>query len=182
VTMQLVHEGNKLYLLGKRKNELGGSEYYHYKGHLGANIPKPQLAEVKKQLYAVIDAINEGLIVSAHDISEGGVATTLVEMALGGRAEGEKGVSISLDEMSEDELMVYQLLFSETGGFVLEVPVEKEQDFVALMKKYEYVDYVHIGEVTDQKTIEIKHNNKAVVDISLDKAKKAWWEGLREKL
>ncbi len=182
VTMQLVHEGNKLYLLGKRKNELGGSEYYNLKGHLGANIPKPQLSEVKKQLYAVIDAINEGLVVSAHDISEGGVATTLVEMALGGRAEGKKGVLVSLDAMSDDDLMAYQLLFSETGGFVLEVPTEKEQDFIEMMGKYELTNYADIGRVTDKETIEIKHNQEMVVNIPLAKAKKAWWEGLREKL
>ena len=172
VTMQFKKAGNLLYLIGKRKNELGGSEYYRLHGELGANVPKPDLNGAKQQIYAVIDAINEGLVVSAHDISEGGIAVTLSEMALGGRAEGELGCNVSLSNACEGELKNYQKLFSETGGFVVEVQKGKESEFESKC------DCVRIGEVTEESKIVIDD----VVDLELSEAKKAWWDGLREKL
>src|SRR5690242_12537036 len=49
VTMQFKKAGSGLYLIGERKNELGGSEYYRLQGELGANVPKPDFQEVQKE-------------------------------------------------------------------------------------------------------------------------------------
>ncbi|MBA4336951.1 phosphoribosylformylglycinamidine synthase subunit PurL [bacterium] len=192
VTMHLKGEGNSLFLLGERKNELGGSEYYRIRGELGANVPKPNLEEAKKQIYAVIDAIDSGFILAAHDISEGGLAATVCEMALGGRAEGSLGCEISLDGVCGEAgaggaggagaasgakvLKNYQKLFSETGGFVVEVAHGKEEEFAKMC------DCVLLGKVTSTPKIVVRNAGDTVVDLPLSEAKEAWWGGLRKKL
>ena len=104
---------SNIVLVGERKNELGGSVYYELNNELGKNVPKPDLKEVKSQIFALIDCIKSGLILSCHDISDGGIACALSEMTF----KNQIGANINIDsELRED-----QALFSETGGFLLEI-------------------------------------------------------------
>ncbi len=83
ITMELKAPGDKLYLIGPRFDELGGSEYYKTMfGVMGANVPIVRFDLERSMIYAVIDAIDEGLLAAAHDISNGGLAATVMEMAL----------------------------------------------------------------------------------------------------
>ena len=78
--MSFKSPGSKIFMIGKRKNELGGSLYYSLHKELGANVPNPNIDEVKDQIYAITDSIDRDLINACHDISDGGVAVTLSEM------------------------------------------------------------------------------------------------------
>jgi phosphoribosylformylglycinamidine synthase len=182
ITMQLKKAGSKLYLLGARKNELGGSEYYRLNGELGANVPKPDLEEVKNQIYALTDAVSEGVVLSAHDISEGGIAVTLSEMALGGRAEGKLGVEVNIENVSNEDLKSFQELFSETGGFVIEVAADGRDAFLAACEKNGVKNIFKIGEVVDESTIVVRDGDTELINLPLSDAAKAWYGGLREKM
>jgi len=185
VTMQFKKAGSKIYLLGMRKNELGGSEYYRLKGHTGANVPEADFPEVQKEIYVMVDAISGGLVSAAHDISEGGVAVAVSEMAFGGWAEGKIGAQINLDSIplkdgrGENEEVVK--LFSETGGFICEVPASKSKQFEALCKKHELTPY-EIGKTTTAADLVFKNGSKKLIDLALPKAAERWMNGLREKL
>ncbi|MBU1446454.1 phosphoribosylformylglycinamidine synthase subunit PurL [Patescibacteria group bacterium] len=181
-TMQLKNAGSAIYLLGKRKNELGGSEYYRLLGELGANVPNADLGEAKSQIYSMVDAVDAGFVLAAHDISEGGIATTLVEMALGGRADGNKGLNISLSACGEDGINSMQKLFSETGGFVVEVAKENRDKFKEICSRNGVKEIFEIGEVTSDGQILIENDGVDIVTISLEQAKNAWLNGLRDKL
>ncbi len=172
VKMQFKQSGSKLYMLGGRHNELGGSEYYRLKGELGANIPKPHLAEAKAQIYSMVDAVAAGCVNAAHDISEGGAAVTLAEMALGGRAEGKLGCKVELD----GDLPGHVRLFGQAGGFIVEV--NNDLEFTEICKKHGVGEIFEIGEVIDESVIEIKNLCK----VSIDDAKERWWNGLRKKM
>ncbi len=167
VTMQFKRAGHVLFLIGERKNELGGSEYYRLLGHLGANVPKPDFATVRAELKAVIAGIDQGLIVAAHDISEGGLAITLVEMMAGGRGKGELGCSIKLPGTLRPDLE----LFSETGGFVVEV--KDPEAFKAL-----YPAAIELGQVTEEPKFIIQE----LIDLPLNDLKNTWLTGLRNTL
>ncbi len=93
-------------------------------------------------------------------------------MALGGRAEGTLGCEVSLDEASDGDLKNYQKLFSETGGFVVEVAQGKEEEFEGRC------NCIRIGKVTSAPKIVVKD----LIDMDLSKARSVWWDGLREKL
>lgn len=147
---------------------------------LGANVPQPDLNEAKVQIYALTDAILEGLVLSAHDISEGGLAVTLSEMALGSHAQGRSGLVVDLDEVGEN-LKSHQKLFSETGGFIVEVAAENAEKFLEICSQQGVTEIYKIGNVSG-KNIAINNSGKKVIDLPLDKAANVWFNGLREKL
>ncbi|MEK6868611.1 MAG: AIR synthase related protein, partial [Nanoarchaeota archaeon] len=91
ITMKLKKEGSILMLAGNRKDELGGSVYYDINGKLGKNVPEINFEEHRNMVYAIIDCIENGLFLSCHDISDGGMFTAIAEMILGGNADGKIG-------------------------------------------------------------------------------------------
>ena len=155
-------------MVGERKDELGGSVYYSVFDQLGANIPKPNLEEMKNQIFALTDCIDDGLVLSCHDISDGGVASALSEMTIGN--------GIGCDVNIDSDLQTDKILFSETGGFILEVSSENVGAISTTFSKYE-LDVFHIGNTGG---IMIQLNS--VLDMYVFDAKEAWTNGLREKL
>ncbi|BDS49645.1 phosphoribosylformylglycinamidine synthase subunit PurL [Rhodoluna sp. KAS3] len=124
-------EGNNIYLLGVTKDELDGSvwsEVIH--GHLGGRPPVVDLAFEKQLAEAIAAASEQGLIASAHDLSEGGLAQALVESVL----RFNMGARVWLGEIMErDGVDRTAALFSESTGRVI-VSVGREDDvkFVGL--------------------------------------------------
>ena len=80
LSMDFQSSGSDILMVGERKDELGGSIYYQLLGELGANVPKPDFVEVRSQIFAITDCAEGGLILSCHDISDGGIATSIAEM------------------------------------------------------------------------------------------------------
>jgi len=157
-----------LMMIGERKNELGGSVYYSLYNELGANIPKPDLEEVKNQIFALTDCIDDGLVLSCHDISDGGIASALAELTFGNGT----GCNVNTD----GDLPNDQLLFSETGGFIVEVSSENVKAIITKFLEYG-LDIFEIGKTGGAS---IQMNN--VINISVNETKEAWINGLREKL
>ena len=155
-------------MIGERKNELGGSVYYSLYDEMGANVPKPNLEEVKNQIFALTDCIDGGLVLSCHDIADGGVASTLAEMTFG----NDIGCDINIDS----NLLNEKLLWSETGGFILEISLENV-DGIKTIFSHVALDVYEIGKTIGNL---IQINN--VVGLTVNKAKEAWTNGLREKL
>ncbi len=168
VPMHFQTSDSILIMAGERRDELGGSVFYSLHDELGANVPQPNLEEVKNQIFALTDCINEGLVLSCHDIADGGVASTVVEMTFGN--------GIGCDITINSDLPTDKILFSETGGFVLEVSPENADAVLSNFSKYES-DVFQVG-TTGSNTIQINR----VVDMVISDAKKTWANGLREKL
>lgn len=169
ITMHCKKAGSTLCLIGERKDECGGSVYYDLLGALGALLPKPILPEVEAAMFAMTDAIDAGLVLAAHDISDGGIATTLAEMSF----KNEIGCEVVIPS----DLTPDTILFGETGGFVIEVDplhVVAVRDICAKQN----VRLIEIGRTTAEKKL---HMNE-VIDIDLALAKEAWTNGLRDKL
>ena len=156
-------------MVGKRKDELGGSLYYNLFGELGANVPNPDLNEVKHQIYAITDCIDNKLIASCHDISDGGIAIALSEMTF----ENNIGCSVTIP----GELSIEKLLFSETGGFIIEVEDSKTDTVNKIFNKHN-ISLELIGKTTkDQKLI-----INDTINIEVEEMKRLWTNGLREKI
>jgi phosphoribosylformylglycinamidine synthase len=124
-------DGNNLYLLGETKDELDGSVWADVvHSHLGGRPPKVDLAYEKKLAELLHGASLQGLIASAMDLSEGGLAQTLTESVL----RFNMGARVWLTEICErDGVDRTSALFSESTGRVL-VSVGREDDvkFVGL--------------------------------------------------
>jgi phosphoribosylformylglycinamidine synthase len=134
-------EGHQLYLLGETEEELSGSEWANViHGHLGGRPPAVDL-EMEKQLADIlINASRDGLIDAAHDVSDGGVAQTLVESALRG------GVGARV--WAPDGLDPFLFLFAESAGrAVVAVPRTEEVRFTDMCTARRF-PHAKIGVIT----------------------------------
>jgi len=104
--------GNILVLTGRTKREFGGSHFNLVTGDESGTVPAPD-PTAPARYRRIHQLMHEGLVASAHDVSEGGLAVTLAEMAIGGNL----GIDAKLDDADE-----CTALFSESlGRIVLEV-------------------------------------------------------------
>jgi len=119
ITMDVKQAGNRLYVVGETRAELGGSLYNRKVGALGTQVPAPvpNAIQIMRALHA---AIRAGLVQSCHDLSEGGLAVAAAEMALAGRL----GLKIELNTLprSDDVHTDAVALFAESSSrFLVEV-------------------------------------------------------------
>ena len=119
------HDG--IFLLGATRDELGGSEYLKLRtGKVEGACPELRLDEELRLQACVREGIRMGLIRSAHDTSEGGLLTTVLESAFG----GSMGCQLLLTQGS---LRLDSLLFGETvGRIVVSVDPEGEASLATL--------------------------------------------------
>jgi len=169
VPMHFQKSDSVILMAGERRDELGGSVYYSLYDELGANVPEPNFEDVKNQIYALTDCIDDYLILSCHDISDGGVASALSEMTFGN--------GIGCDVKIETDLSLDKILFSETGGFILEVSVHNVTRVREGFSEYGQTIF-NIGKTNFSNSIKLNR----VINLDLDKAKNAWDDGLRKKL
>jgi phosphoribosylformylglycinamidine synthase len=119
-------DGALVYLLGETRDEFGGSEWMNVvHGYLGGQPPAVDFARERTLADLLIDAAREGLIDSAHDLSEGGLAQALVEACV----RGDVGARIVLPDGADP----FVLLFSEsTARAIVSVPRSSETQFTEM--------------------------------------------------
>ncbi|MBI2654736.1 phosphoribosylformylglycinamidine synthase subunit PurL [Candidatus Woesearchaeota archaeon] len=178
ITMKIKKEGTTLFLVGGRKEELGGSVYYDINNEIGAVVPIIDFEKERNMIYAIIDAINAGLLLSCHDISDGGLATTISEMILGGDAGGEIGAEINLDFTN---LRADKAIFSETSGFVFEVEDKNIQRLNDLFRFYK-LNLIKLGKTTREKNLVVNKQNKKLINLPISRLKEEWTKGFVEAL
>ncbi len=138
--------------LGNGQNRLGGSALAQVYGQVGDTSPDlddPQL--LTRTFTAVQQLVSDQLILSGHDRSDGGLATTLLEMAFSGNC----GIEIDLGRQND----ALAALFSEELGLAIEyLPIHEETIFSLLDKAA--VPYSVIGKTTKEKQISISIRNQ----------------------
>jgi phosphoribosylformylglycinamidine synthase len=148
-------ESKLIYIdLGNGKNRLGGTALAHVYNQLGSETPDvddPKL--LKRAFNAVQELIEKGLILSGHDRSDGGLITTLLEMAFSGNCGIEiQGLGVR-GQGSEKDIM--SALFSEELGLVIEyLPVDEDKIISVLNNSS--VPYEIIGRTLSEKRIIVK--------------------------
>ncbi|MFQ6613973.1 MAG: phosphoribosylformylglycinamidine synthase subunit PurL [Fidelibacterota bacterium] len=158
-----------LCLVGERKNECGGSVFYSLFNALGMKLPRPDMEELNRQVQALNGSIQAGLVRACHDISEGGLAVALAEMCF----PNDIGCAVTIPGGLPEPV----LLFSETGGFILELDAG---DVAAVRREFanQGVQLMEIGMTTDRNMLAIND----VIRLPVAEARKTWQEGLRNKL
>ncbi|MHB8966371.1 MAG: phosphoribosylformylglycinamidine synthase subunit PurL [Coriobacteriia bacterium] len=161
-TMSFKNEGDVVVLIGETGADLGGSEYLKFIHDVVAGRPPALDLDLEQAVQqTVIEAIAAGILSSAHDCSEGGIAITLAESCIAGGI----GADIHLDT----ELPPAIELFSETQSrIVVSVPEDRTEALVELCLAHE-VPYSVIGTVGGD-GLEIE----GMVSLSLDELRNAW--------
>jgi phosphoribosylformylglycinamidine synthase len=181
-TMDLKEPGNLILLAGWTRNELGGSHWAGLRGQDGGRVPQvvPDLGRALFQ--AVHAAIARRLVRSCHDLSEGGLAVALAEMAIAGGC----GVNVSLRDVAchEDSARDVILLFSESPSrFLLEV---RPEDFRVIADLFDDLPLGRLGEVTgplagaqSPRLTITGLDSSIVIDAAVNQLKSAWQRPLR---
>ncbi|MGD7008859.1 phosphoribosylformylglycinamidine synthase subunit PurL [Metabacillus sp. 84] len=161
-TQDFKEAGDCIYLLGETKPEFGGSELQKLvNGEISGKAPALDLEVEKARMSLLLQAIREGLVQSAHDAAEGGLAVALAESAFSG-----KGLGADV-ELTGDAVTA---LFSETQSrYILTVRPENKERFEEL------TNAAGIGQVTDNGKLTIRGSQgEQWVDLSIEKLEDAW--------
>ncbi|MGW8161266.1 MAG: phosphoribosylformylglycinamidine synthase subunit PurQ, partial [Desulfobulbales bacterium] len=170
ITPDLKHPGasNLIFIdLAYGKNRLGGTALAQVLGQLGHESPDlddPVL--LRHAFLAVQELIDCGLISAGHDRSDGGLITTVLEMAFSGNC----GLELFID--GDDSAL--EGLFSEELGLVVEC-LERDTQMVIQILRDEGVPYQNIGMTTPVPKITIHYNEETVLDEDM-RLLRQWWE------
>jgi len=169
VTTDFKKKGNFVYLIGtETKKEMGGSEYYKIMGIEGGRVPRTDADILKKSINGILSSISKEYIASCHDISEGGLAVCLAEMAIGGGI----GVSVDVSKVGKNLRPDFKIFSESNTRWVAEIKKERQKDFEKILKNKK-VFYVLIGEVKG-KNLVIKDNKKNVVELEIKTLTECW--------
>ena len=176
VTMDLKEPGNFLLLVGETRDELGGSHWAMVRGLEGGNVPRVDPEVAPRVFRAVHEAISRGLVRSCHDLSEGGLAVALAEMAIAGGL-GVTGLFTEVFVPLTHPAAV--ALFSESPTrFLLE---SRPKDFQEILSIFRGFTRDLIGVVAEQPRLliyDMRWTN-ALIDAPLSALKEAWQAPLR---
>ena len=174
--IQKINSGDSLIMIGDTKDELGGSEYCEYiHKFIGGKCPAVDFSESKKNMNSVLDIIENELIKSAHDCSKGGLAIAISELCM----MNQIGCNVSLEKIPGDKLDSDKILFSESHSrYLITLENNDLQKLEETLKKHG-VSYSLIGEFTGD-SICFTGNSKPIIDLSVDKAQKTWFNSLKD--
>ncbi len=169
VTIDLKESGNYIVIVGLTRRELGGSEYYALRGVLGSSVPKVDKSIARDIMRKITELIDRELIVSCHDISDGGLAVAISEMIIAGRL----GAEIDIGRVPyEGEARPDYIMFSESNTrFLIEVPEENVQEVQRVLRE---VPHAVIGKVTDEPRLVIYHGDRLLIDLDIRELDRAW--------
>jgi phosphoribosylformylglycinamidine synthase len=171
VTMDFKRPDSLIYIAGLTLPELGGSRYYALHSRVGASVPAVNPVRARETLDALSRAIRAGLVRACHDLSEGGLAVALAEMAFAGAL----GADIQLARVPREGSHERDdfILFSESNSrFLVEVGHEHSQAFE---KTLAGVPAAHIGHTVPEGILRIAGlSGKPIVHESLAELEAAW--------
>ncbi|MED4923663.1 phosphoribosylformylglycinamidine synthase subunit PurL [Anoxybacillus geothermalis] len=163
ITTQLFKQvGDLIYVIGEAKPEFGGSELQKWlEGRIFGKAPEIDLEVEARRQRQLLAAIRAGVVASAHDVAEGGLAVALAECLMGALGLGAK-VTVGGDLVSE--------LFGETQSrFVISVKKEHQEAFEQL------VEAKRIGEVTGDGILTVNgEQGETVIRLSVDEMRNVW--------
>jgi phosphoribosylformylglycinamidine synthase len=172
--MDLKEAGSRFFLAGTTREEMGGSHYHLARGRQGGAPPQVEFTLGLLIFQGLHRAMQKGLVRACHDLSEGGLAVALAEMAFAGGV----GADIDLAALAVHGLADEVLLFSEsTSRFVLEV---RSSDVDALHGCFEgSVPVFEIGKTCEESRLRIRGLHAELISARLDALKEAWQKPLR---
>ncbi len=173
---QKTSKGDYLIIVGDTKDEMGGSEFFEYvHKFVGGKCPVVDFEDSKKHMDSVLNLIDGDLVKSVHDCSKGGLAVAASELCM----TNQIGCDISLDKVPNKNLADDRILFSESHSRYILTVEKKNLKASENFLKENHVSFKRIGKFGGE-NIQFSNKGKSVIDLRVDKAKKAWLNSLRE--
>ncbi len=170
VTMDAKSPGDRVYVLGVTRNELGGSEYYAHFEYVGLNVPVVDPMAFLPLYRTLYRAVRGELVASVHGVYRGGLGVHLAMTAMGGNLGMEIDLACAPTEsVDRDDV----LLFSESAGrFVVTVAPENREAFEDLFSGF---PCACIGKTTENPDLVVKGiRGSSVLSVPVPALKTAW--------
>ena len=153
------------------EQHLGGSAFAQSLGKVGSDVPTVKNPEYFVDCFnAIQELIKRGWIMAGHDISAGGLITTLLEMTF---ANENCGINVNLHDIASDDIV--KMLFAENPGVVIQVSDEHKEE----LKKFlddEGIGYAKIGYPTPNSRKIVVKNGNAENEFDIDSLRDTWYK------
>ena len=154
-TMDFKIPGDLVYVIGKTKDECGGSEFYHVYGKIGTKTPKVDAKKARKLYEKMYEMQKKGMFSACASIGKGGLLITLAKMAIA----GQLGVKVDVSKLAD--LPVEKIFYSESQSrFIVTIDPKNKEEFEKNMKDF---DITKIGVVREDREFIIKNNEKEII-------------------
>ena len=172
VTMDFKQADNLIYQIGSTKAELGGSHFSLVQGLSGGRVPTVEPSRAKGTFAAVHQAINQGLLRSCHDLSEGGLAVAVAEMAIAGGCGADIDLSaIDVESLESIHPNVIRLFSESNTRFVIEVEPQHRSTLEAC---FSGLPLTYLGVVTNDSHVTVKDQAEILLSATVEELKSAW--------
>lgn len=167
--------GDLIYILGKTKNELGGSEYAKMNRAKDGKVPEVEAEKAIKSYRALAKAIDERLVASAISATKGGLGVALAKTLIAGQLGAEIDLSkVPKEGVGRDDI----LLFSESQSRIIVTVAPKNKE--KFEKQMTGTDFATIGEVKDTDKIVIKGLSGQKIKEKIADLEKSYKETLKD--
>ncbi|NQT90859.1 MAG: phosphoribosylformylglycinamidine synthase subunit PurL [Candidatus Omnitrophica bacterium] len=176
LTQGFKNEGDAIVLLGENRGDLSGSEYLYLVHKQKKGNPQIDMKKEKQLHQAILSAIDSGLLNSAHDCSEGGLAVAIAESCVTDSAR-MLGAEIGLTGGARKD----ELLFGEAPSRVVVSLGKDNLSALEEIAKKHSVPYQVLGNVGGEK-LTIKTDAKPVVELALNEISDTWRNAISRRL
>jgi len=155
------------------EQRLGGSAFAQSLGKVGDDVPTVKDADYFADAFCAIQKlVNDGKILAGHDISAGGIITTLLEMTF---ANTKGGLHINLHDVNPESKDIVKILLAENPGVVIQVKESDEQEIKSFLEE-EGVGYAKIGyPMPDKRSIIVKKDDFEH-EFDIDRLRDLWYK------
>ena len=180
VTQNFKNEGDAIVLMGENKADLSGSEYLYLVHKQKKGNPQIDIEKEKAVQQATLEAIESGIINSAHDCSEGGLAVTLAESCIT-NANKMLGAEVKLDELKDSDIRIDEILFAEAPSRIVVSLSKDNLGALEQIARKHSLSHRLLGNVTGDK-LTVQHKEKAIIDLPLAKLSDTWRKAIPSRL
>lgn len=156
-------QDESIFIVGKTKDEMGGSEYYEYcLKRIGGKVPVVDMKEQNLIIESIRFLLFHNLIEGIHDCSKGGLVVSMLEMAI----QSNKGFKISLDNIPNSCSRLDNLVFSESHNrFIFST---KEDKKVIKILEHRKIPFAKIGTSLNNENCTFEIKGKAIFESSIN--------------
>jgi phosphoribosylformylglycinamidine synthase len=166
ITPDFKEVGSSIFLVGISTTDLGASLYYRLLRLAGGVVPYSDPRTLKRRGWNLLKAVDNNLVNSLHDVSDGGLAVSISEMTVGSNIGA--GIDVSALGMRTD----FAIFSEPQSSWIAEVQREKEEEFLRILGD----EAVYIGE-TQESIFSVARGEEKAFSVDLDAIVRNWKRG-----
>ncbi|MBD3303820.1 phosphoribosylformylglycinamidine synthase [Candidatus Woesearchaeota archaeon] len=160
--------GDLIYVIGKTKDECGGSEFYHAFGEIGARSPKVDAKRSRELYERMYELHQKGLLSSCAAVGWGGFLIALAKMSVAGLL----GADVEIKRIPNESLPTEKVLYSESQSrFIVAVDPKNANEFEKILSGFVFAN---IGTVTGDGRFVIKKNDEEIISSDVRKLEEVY--------